>query len=879
MPYMPTNLYPRNCAIEKKGDNCTVTFLAKADLNDTIYSYRLYLYDFVTQARTVLINHSKGYSPTDIPSNVSINLLDNEFPFDEDNEFQLEVTFKENYLNKGKYYWALDIATRDQYDVWITDGEIIEVPDVNNLKIFPTTQLNSSYQNIYNNLNQGKAFEVTTRGYFDKTTTASEITVSGTQTTIKTTEPFFSGTEPNIIDLYVTIDTTDYKVASITDNKTITVDGVHPLTSTTVFGQYINIYRSLITLNSTGHGFSVGDFFSIYSRKITTGLNYFSVISRTISNFSDIENLDSPVYNICPTYNGKVSWYQYELWRDGKLVDKTEKIYSNKLNYQYNNFYCDLNDSSTFYELKLTVHDTENCDIKKIIGIKCTYKREGTNDKLKCSWDSNKKAIKVDMSDFISSNATIYLNNSVIHNDLNRAFIYEDSGLHILPNAKIEYKQKTEENLEFPAQSNILIKLKLDKHKNGNLFSFGNKTFSIRNGQDKGLDMFVFDTGSSNIYTYDSKELISWNEKKDLVNTQYYLDSNTNYIPDDKISYLKYSNILFDSNFYILITQRGANGTVSVWSEISEYQPKSLTFNSYENIIDGLVLYEQANFKNIKITLKDFSGITINEDSSISCKDEDAFAWEDGTMFLTSYDKGELNISNHQPFPADVTPDNILVYKECSLLNEDNQFLYVGAYPAETKIIYDYGVADEHAYTYHIIKTYKSGNSIRALSEIISQTVTPDYYEIDVFGVKEKIGDNIYTIDKNQKWYFELDALGDDITFNSETSVYSSSNYAKINKTNVNYMSGTVTVKLGKIRNETEYVEDNRHILDKFKKFANSLNVKIIRLKDGHVIPVDIQLKQKKSNSMLVGNPTDITFDWYQIADSETVSLVEYEVE
>ena len=221
-----------------------------------------------------------------------------------------------------------------------------------------------------------------------------------------------------------------------------------------------------------------------------------------------------------------------------------------------------------------------------------------------------------------------------------------------------------------------------------------------------------------------------------------------------------------------------------------------------------------------------------------------------------------------------------MVYKKCLLLNEDTQFLFVGSYPYNTKYIYDYSVADGHEYTYYVIKTYRDDtNTIMALSELISQTITPDFYEIDVFGVDYEKDKNVYVLDKNQVWYFELDALGDDISFNNETSIYSSNEYVRVNKTNVNYMSGTITVKLGKIQDEINYVGDNRHTLDKFKKFANSTKIKVIRLKDGHVIPVDIQLKQKKSNSIVIGNPTDITFDWCQIADAETAALVEFEVE
>ena len=71
------------------------------------------------------------------------------------------------------------------------------------------------------------------------------------------------------------------------------------------------------------------------------------------------------------------------------------------------------------------------------------------------------------------------------------------------------------------------------------------------------------------------------------------------------------------------------------------------------------------------------------------------------------------------------------------------------------------------------------------------------------------------------------------------------------------------------------YINDNRHYVEKFKRFAQKAGVKGLRLKNGMVIPVDISIKSVRNTSNVVGNPTDITFEWYQIGDAEKFVLIE----
>ena len=129
----------------------------------------------------------------------------------------------------------------------------------------------------------------------------------------------------------------------------------------------------------------------------------------------------------------------------------------------------------------------------------------------------------------------------------------------------------------------------------------------------------------------------------------------------------------------------------------------------------------------------------------------------------------------------------------------------------------------------------------------------------------------------NQKWYFDLDVEANSLNFNTDNQIYNTSSAVpKLGKSNKNYLSSSIKTKLGNIQNECEYINDNIKYLHKFLHFANNNTVKILRLHNGLIIPVGIQLKNSTTQNNLVGTPTDISFDWIQVAKYEDASLYEY---
>lgn len=183
----------------------------------------------------------------------------------------------------------------------------------------------------------------------------------------------------------------------------------------------------------------------------------------------------------------------------------------------------------------------------------------------------------------------------------------------------------------------------------------------------------------------------------------------------------------------------------------------------------------------------------------------------------------------------------------------------------------DYGAGQGKNYVYKIIVlSQPSEGSASGQIYKTNEVNTNDWYEVNLFGTKShyKNAENgQYEIDEKNLWSFELDADANNITFNASNTPNAESafRYPKITTSQKNYLSGSGTAYLGSLNQNGEYCKDtDKHLMD-FANFASNGCVKILKLKNGMVIPVSINLKSSQNFANLNGNPTKITFDWVQV--------------
>ena len=205
------------------------------------------------------------------------------------------------------------------------------------------------------------------------------------------------------------------------------------------------------------------------------------------------------------------------------------------------------------------------------------------------------------------------------------------------------------------------------------------------------------------------------------------------------------------------------------------------------------------------------------------------------------------------------------------LFNQEGEFQNITF--QDTEVVFDNIIAD-----YTDIET-------KTISNILSNVLTiDDWIETCVYGTKYNYDENDknrYELDNTQIWYFNLDTKADTINYTNERNIFTNSSaLPKVGLSKVNYMSDSITSKLGYLNEDDMYVEDNGQKLNKFAEWSNDGTIKILRLRQGFLIPVDIALKNNTANFTVVGAPSDVNFTWTQIGnhkDSVLYSIVKGE--
>ena len=210
-------------------------------------------------------------------------------------------------------------------------------------------------------------------------------------------------------------------------------------------------------------------------------------------------------------------------------------------------------------------------------------------------------------------------------------------------------------------------------------------------------------------------------------------------------------------------------------------------------------------------------------------------------------------------------------------------------------LLYDYGVSFDHTYEYEVLYTVDELVSTTEGSETTTNNNTiKKYYESKpsalltieewvgtaLYGVKYDYDNNYknrYELDSDNVWYFDLDTQSNTIDFTNERNIFLNlSPIPKVGVSSANYMTQSITTKLGYLNENDIYVGDNGWKLNKFSEWANNGFIKILRLRNGYLIPVDIQLKNNTINYSALGEPSDITFTWTQVKDHRTTSLYSF---
>lgn len=916
MPYLPTNYYPKNCAIAVKDNTESIALQCMVDSYDIIDRAIIRIYEYLTNKLAYIIyldeingkvkkepsedypelgisnedyiKWCNGKSIIDFNSKIDYTIDENAFPIQggkgDESIIYILLDNLDISLETKKYTWDIEVFSANR-NVWIVDGELDNTFESNTIKIYPNNNIQTN--NIFHteegdytiNSVVNKYWEYETTGAVSKTTsTASlyqhEITFKNVIDLPSNTDDIKVQIDVYTYDLMNNAPSDGYKgevdgyIIMKSGNKTATAYSKVVLTEVDTSKNYVLFYRDKQTLILNGSpkgGFISELSYTIYSNSIRSTPNYFvGIVEPKIKThfvnrvqggannggtFEDnipIKSLKNSFQQFWTITDSPIKWYQWTIYDDvGNQVYQTEQIYSSNIYLEYGEFFNET------YEIHLKIQYQNDYIQEKGYTINIEHESMSGSELLP-EVDFQKRAIKVDYTNIKSFTPII-----------DDSIRYTTEGVKIAEGGSLTYSTENTVLKDWDPAVNWTFKGKFGQDFYGNIFSviIDNISYVLKyNGED---DCFYW--GNNHTETWSKIGTWSNGDEEELFITDspdITRRTIVGNIDNTEIVGFYYNDFLKDKDFIIIYD----NTKKTITLNIGEYNETFEQDFSTSISLSEIKLFGNITWKSLRI---DSEGI---ESPQLAVD------------FLRS-----INGGDYLP-PAWFTLDNYRIYRSNIQNNKEiSDFQYVASISIKNedlKIfgIYDYGIGGDNKYSYFLVPIYKKNTKGVTLDADIyiagpivrSSEVTTDWFGVGLFGTQQN-KDNKYLMNTNQKWYFDLDVEANSLNFNTDNQIYNTNSaIPKIGKSNKNYLSSSINTKLGNIQNECEYINDNIKYLHKFLHFANDNTVKILRLHNGLIIPVDIQLKTSTTQNNLVGTPTDISFDWTQVAKYENASLYEY---
>ena len=920
MPYLPTNYYPKNCAIAVEDNIEPVALQCMVDSYDTIDRAIIRIYEYLTNKLAYIIyldKNGKIVQQQELSNalyqdwcNKEIKLSsiryydyvlnENAFPIQggkgDESIIYILLDNLDISLETKKYTWDIEVFSANR-NVWIVDGELDNTFESNTIKIYPNNNIQTN--NIFHteegdytiNSVVNKYWEYETTGAVSKTTSTTspyqhEITFKNVIDLPSNTDDIKVQIDVYTYDLMNNAPSDGYKgevdgyIIMKSGNKTATVYSKVVLTEVDTSKSYVLFYRdkqALILDGSPEGGFTSGLSYTIYSNSIRSTPNYFiGIVEPKIKTHfvyrSDVgannggylehdimlKKIKNSFQQFWTITDSPVKWYQWTIYDGvGNQVYQTEQIYSSNIYLEYGEFF------DKIYEIRLKIQYQNDYIQEKGYTINIEHESMSGSELL-LEVDFQKRAIKVDYTNIKSFTPII-----------NGFIKYTTEGVKIAEGGYLTYSTENSVLQDLNPAVNWTFKGKFGQDFYGNILSITIDSIPY---------VLRYD-GEDDYFYWNNERIGTWssgNEEELFISTTDSLDTSCRTVVGtinntSPIVGFYYNDFLKDKDFTIRYDKEIL--TLGIGEE-SYSEKEGYSYSNGLFILATDFIFSQDEESSLS---------TIELFGSITWKSFQIDSIEGGSPQLAVDFLRSINGGDYLP-PDGFTLDNYRIYRSNIQNNKEiSDFQYVASISIKNedlKIfgIYDYGIGGDNKYSYFLVPIYKKNTKGVTLDADIyiagpivrSSEVTTDWFGVGLFGTQNS-KDNKYLMNTNQKWYFDLDVEANSLNFNTDNQIYNiNSTVPKIGKSNKNYLSSSIKTKLGNIQNECEYINDNIKYLHKFLHFANDNTVKILRLHSGLIIPVDIQLKTSTTQNNLVGTPTDISFNWTQVAKYENASLYEY---
>ena len=253
--------------------------------------------------------------------------------------------------------------------------------------------------------------------------------------------------------------------------------------------------------------------------------------------------------------------------------------------------------------------------------------------------------------------------------------------------------------------------------------------------------------------------------------------------------------------------------------------------------------------------------------TSISQNGVQSPSWNSDTVLLASFKSG---------ISADCFDDTyeIIGYKVQRKNTKENKTYLVGNFTNTQTQIEDYNVANANLYQYIVTPILKVEEHEKIGTPIATETIAASHDLWTIIDLIPTDSKNMYRADKNNMWSFNCGIKSNPLKPNYQK--HYSDGFGVFPKgfySDVDYLTGGLQAYIGDIDCGGDYSFDDVKKIEKWRKFCNTGNLKLLSTPQGLIIPCDIQDTSFEVEYDVENMPTTVSFSFIQLQDAENISV------